>query len=113
MARNRRNLPYMPVPTDLSRRRRIAPDMANFYWTVITKTGKIKRNSVKVKVDPNKNPIVLGKLIRYACNKIKSGLIPVVPNGFIFDDFGDFFHGVNWGRVRIVKTYKAGMEYER
>ena len=111
--RNRRNLPFRPVPTDLSRRRRIAPDYANFYGSYVTKAGRVKRFSFKVKVDPNKNHIVLYKLIRHTCSLLNRKQIPPVPNGTIFDDFGDCLHGVDWTEVRKINGYKAGMLYER
>lgn len=111
--RNKRNLPYRPVPIDLRRRRRISPDYANFYGSYITKNGRVKRFSFKVKVDPYKNHIVLFKLIKHTCNVLKRNQIPPVPNGYKFDDFGDCLHGVTWMKVRNVRSYKAGMEYER
>jgi hypothetical protein len=97
----------------LSRRTRIAPDYANFYGSVITKTGDIKRFSFKVKVDPSKRHAVLYRLIRHTCKLLKRRQIPIVPNGAIFDDFGDCLHGVDWMRVRKLRYYKAGMQYER
>ena len=112
--RNRRKLPpFRPVPIDLRRRRRVAPNYANWYGSYVTKDGRVKRFSFKAKVDPNKNPMVLYKLIRHICNKIKKGQIPAVPNGAILDDFGDLIIATPWIRVRKIRFYKAGMEYER
>jgi hypothetical protein len=111
--RNRRLPAYRPIPTDLRKRRRIAPDYANFYGSYITKDGRKKRFSFKVKVDPYKNRIVLGKLIKMTCMRIKDNRIPPVKNGYVFDDFGDLLSATKWMRVRLIKPYKAGMEYER
>jgi hypothetical protein len=111
--RNRHDLPYRPVPEDLSKRRRMAPDYANFYGSYETKLGKWKRFSFKVKVDPNKNRIVLYKLIKHTCSLLKRKLIPKVPNGHVFDDFGDCLHGVDWMKVRSLHDYRAGMRYAR
>lgn len=112
--RNRRKLPpFRPIPIDLRRRRRIAPDYANFYGSYVAKTGIVKRFSFKVKVDPNKNRTVLYKLIRHTCNKLKNRLIPPVPNGTIFGDFGDLHIALDWMRVRKLRFYRAGMQYER
>jgi len=111
--RNRRNLPYRPVPIDLRRRRRIAPDYANAYVQYRAKTGVIKRSSFKVAVDPNKHHMVMHKLIRHLCNKIKNNQIPIVPNGYKFDDFGDLFIATPWMRVRKILVYRVGMVYEK
>jgi len=113
MVRSRSNLLYNPVPIDLSRRRRVAPDYANFYGAYITKSGRKKRFSFKVKVDPNKNHIVMYKLMQHTCNKLKNNQIPPVPNGYIFDDFGDLLVATPWMRVKKILPYKAGMLYER
>jgi hypothetical protein len=111
--RNRRNLPYRPIPTDLRRRRRIAPDYSNFYGSYITKTGKIKRFSFKVKVNPDKKNSAKYTLMRVTCQRILKNKIPPVPNGFVFDDFGDLLNVQDWIKVRKVRTYKAGMQYNR
>lgn len=110
--RNRRNLPYRIIPTDLKKRRRIAPDYANFYGSYVAKTGIGKRFSFKVPVY-DKNPMVLYKLMRHTCNKLKRNLIPDVPNGFIFQDFGHLHVAVDWMRVRKLRFYRAGMHYAR
>jgi hypothetical protein len=112
-SRKRPPFKFKPIPTDLRRGRRIAPDYANFYGSYITKDGRVKRFSFKVKVDPSKPHAVMYKLIRHTCNLLKRCLIPKVSNGAIFDDFGDCLHAVDWMRVRKVRFYKAGMQYEK
>jgi hypothetical protein len=114
--RNRRRLPpFRPLPIDLRRRRRgMAPrQYARAYERYESKTGRVKRQSFSVKVDPDKNPIVQYKLMRHLSNKLKRGLIPLVPQGTMFDDFGDLFIGTRWIKVKKVLSYKVGMEYVR
>lgn len=109
-----RKLAFRPIPTSLRRRRRVTPKQyARAYVRYETKQGKIKRWSGQVKVDPYKNPIVQGKLMRHLCNKFRNNMIPLVPQGHVFDDFGDLFIGTRWIKVRKILSYRAGMEYER
>lgn len=86
---------------------------ARAYERYESKTGRVKRQSFSVKVDPYKNPIVQYKLMRHLCNKFKNNMIPLVPQGYVFDDFGDLFIATRWIKVGKVLSYKAGMEYVR
>ncbi len=115
MSRNIPKFKFQPIPTNLRKRRRVTPQQyARFYANYETKVGKIKRSSCQVKVDPNKNHEVLRRLIKYASERMgKRNQIPLCKNGHVFDDFGDFLHGVPWIRVRRVRSYKAGMHYEK
>jgi hypothetical protein len=104
---------FTPIPTSLKRRRRIAPDYANFYGSYISKTGKIKRFSFKVKVNPDKKNSAKYTLMKMTCQRILKNKIPPVPNGFVFDDFGDLLNVQDWIKVRKVRMYKAGMQYAK
>jgi hypothetical protein len=113
-SRNRRNLPnFRLIPTDLKRRRVARKQYARFYGNITTKTGKRKRFSFKVKVDPYKKRSAQYTLMKMTCRRILKNQIPPVPNGFVFDDFGDLLVVQDWIKVRRVHAYEAGMVYER
>jgi hypothetical protein len=113
-SRNRRNLPNLrPIPTDLRRRRVARKQYARFYGNYTSKTGARKRFSFKVKVDPNKKRSAQYVLMKMTCKRLLKNQIPPVPNGFVFDDFGDLLVVQDWIKVRRVHGYHAGMQYER
>ena len=111
MSSRRRRL--RPLPTDLRKQRVIRRQYARFYGNYTTKTGKMKRFSFKVKVDPYKRRSAQYILMKLTCHRLKNGKIPPVPNGFVFQDFGDLLNVQPWIRVQRVYPYKAGMQYER
>ena len=105
---------FRPILTNLGRRGRVASKQyARFYGNYITKTGKKKRFSFMVKVDPAKKRSAQYVLMKMVCKRIKGNKIPPVPNGFTFDDFGDLLVVQDWMHVRNVRRYEAGMLYER
>jgi hypothetical protein len=113
MSSRRRKLPPF-IPTDLRRRRIVTrKQYARFYGNYTTKTGKRKRFSFKVKVNPDKKRSAQYTLMKTTCHRVKNNKIPPVPNGFVFDDFGDLLNVQDWIKVRKVHSYKAGMQYER
>ena len=111
--RDRKRLPYVPLPRDLRKHVRVTPNYANFYGAY-GYHGKSKRFSVKVAVPRNMNHRVLYMLIRRSCNRILNGWVPNVPNGTIFRSFGDFLNTPHlWIKVRRIKRYRAGMQYAK
>jgi hypothetical protein len=105
---------FRPIPVDLRRARVVPRQFARIYVRLETMTGKVKKWSGQVKVDPHKNRTVQYKLMKYTCNRIlKNRMIPLAPTGSVFDDFGDFLNATPWGKVRRILSYKVGMEYVR
>ena len=111
MSSRRRRL--RPLPTDLRKQRVARKQYARFYGNYTTSTGKMKRFSFKVKVDPYKRRSAQYILMKLTCHRLLNNKIPPVPNGHVFDDFGDLLNVQDWIKVKKVHQYTAGMQYER
>lgn len=103
------------VPANYVRGRRTAryKELARFYLNYITMTGKRKRASFTVKVEPSLSNGAKYKLMVAVCNNIKNRNIPQHVQGQIFHGFHELMRRTPWFRVRRIEYYQAGMHYVR
>ncbi|MEM2111349.1 MAG: hypothetical protein QXX08_05675 [Candidatus Bathyarchaeia archaeon] len=88
-------------------------EYARFYGSYVTITGKIKRFSFSVKVNPRLNNRVKYRRIVTVCNSLLDKMIPEHKQGDIFNTFAELLYRTRWFRVRRLRNYQAGMVYER
>lgn len=105
---------YRPVPLHLKGLRRTARyrGYARFYAIYESMTGKTKRASWVVRISPSMSNRNLYKLMVSTCNNILDNKIPKHFRGQVFESFSELYR-TPWIRVRRIKTYKAGIVYER
>lgn len=95
------------------RRRARYREYARFYANYISMTGKKKRASFAVKVEPSLTNRAKHKLMVSVCNNILNKKIPQHVRGQIFHGFYALVRGTPWFGVRKILYYQAGMVYER
>jgi hypothetical protein len=79
---------------------------ARYYGNVETITGKIRRFSFQVNLDPYWNGAEMGRAVRLVCGNILQGRIPIHEQGQIFS-LRELLHFTPWVRVRKVLEYKV------
>lgn len=102
-----------PLPPHLRMRRVLYREYARFYGTYRSMTGKTKRFSFAVKVDPRLSPKAKYEYIVMTCNALLDRYAPQHKQGQIFATFNELLNETPWFRVRKILRYKAGMRYER
>lgn len=85
---------------------------ARTYVRYISKTGKIKRQSVQAGMNFRQKNRVQGFLIRKVCNRFLHNQIPLVPQGTEVESLEYLLTKVPWIQVKKVTYYRAGVEYE-
>jgi len=103
------------VPRNYVRGRRTARyrEYARFYVNYTSMTGKRKRASFAVRVEPSLSNRAKHNLMVSVCNNILNKKIPQHVQGEVFHGFYALMRGTPWFEVRSVQNYEAGMVYER
>ena len=106
-----------PVPKRLRQMRSEARPKwyARFYGNYSTMTGKRKRFSFRVRIASRlqRNRKALASYIRIVCFNLKEKKVPLHVSGQTFHTFKDLLWGTPWHRMRRLREYEAGVQYER
>ena len=114
MKGNRKVFKFRILPTNLRHRQRVTPvNYVRAYGNYVTKQGKTKRFSFQIRVKTAMKRMILYKLIRHMCTKLKHNKIPLHKQGQVFENFGELFNLTGWIKVRKVLSYRPGVVYER
>jgi hypothetical protein len=88
-------------------------EYARFYGNYVSMTGKKKRFSFQVTVNPRLKNKQKYRLIVKTVGALLNNTIPEHVQGEVFDSFQELHYKTRWLRVRRLNEYKAGMHYER
>jgi hypothetical protein len=111
MIRNRRRLPYQPLPRDL--RKRVRPTWVSPVYEVYdTKTGILGKQA-SFKVEYKETGIMAYRLHRAMFSKMKRGFVPLVGKGHVFKSFRELLFDTPWMRVRRVRSYRKGKSHAK
>ena len=102
-----------PHPSHLRISRGQYKEYARFYGTYRSTTGKTKRFSYAVRVNPRLSRAVKYRLMVVMVNALLNKNVPQHRQGQVFPNFHELLLYTPWFRVRKLLQYKAGMHYVR
>jgi hypothetical protein len=111
----RRIKPLRKLPIPIRLRDAVCPSARfNYYGSYTAKTGVRKRISFKIENEEGVSRKVMYRRVRNLMNMFKQGIVPMVPNGTVFRSYKEAmitFRSL-WRKVRNLRMYRGGKEYE-